>query len=273
VVWKRNLFADFQTKPPKWGMSVSPLIVDGKLIVAPGSPAASLAALDPASGKTLWTSPGRPAAYASLVAGIFGGRNQLVGYDATTLGGWEITTGRRLWHSIPEIEGDFNVPTPVPADGHLVVSTENNGTRLFTFADDGTIQQEPLAQHPYLAPDTTTPVAVAGKLFGSCGGELFCLDLEHLPNEPNGALRVLWTGEDDAYSDHVSIFGHPERILIASCDGQLLLVSTREDRYQLISRMRVFGEDCELLSHPALVGTRLVLRNGSHLVCLELRED
>ena len=58
----------------KWGFCGSPLLVDNKLILNPGGPAASVVALDPTSGKTIWQTPGRPASYGSLIAGKLGGK-------------------------------------------------------------------------------------------------------------------------------------------------------------------------------------------------------
>jgi len=270
VVWKRNIVIDFGAAQLKWGMCVSPVIVDDKLIVGPGAKDASLAALDPGTGKTIWKTPGRPAAYATFIAATFGGRRQLVGYDATTLGGWDIATGRRLWELTPENEGDFNVPSPIAVDGKLLVTSENNCTRLYGFADDGTIKPKPQAVNWDLYPDTVTPVVVAGKVFCGFGGELFCLDLGAGGKQP---LEALWTQVDDAYLDHSSIIGSADRILVASSQGELLLVSTRADRYELLARLKMFGDDCELISHPALVGTRLFARDSERLICLELKQD
>jgi ABC-type phosphate/phosphonate transport system substrate-binding protein len=87
VVWKKNVLAEFGANRPNWGMCGSPLVVDGKLIVNPGAEAASVAALDPATGKVLWQSPGLPPAYSSFIVGRFGGAPQIVGYDAVSLGG------------------------------------------------------------------------------------------------------------------------------------------------------------------------------------------
>jgi hypothetical protein len=270
VLWKRNIVVEFEAKHLTWGMCVSPVIVDGRLIVSPGAKEASLAALDPDTGKTIWKTPGRPAAYATFIADTFGGRRQLVGYDATTLGGWDIASGKRLWQLVPEEEGDFNVPTPIAVDGKLLVATENNGTRLYEFSADGTIVPQPLGQNWDLRPDTTTPVLVADSVFCCFGGEIFCLGLGNDGKEPLGAR---WIAEDDGYLDHVSMFGSSERVMVANGKGELLLVSTRPDRYELLGRLNVFGSDCELVSHPAVVGTRMFLRDGRRLVCLELRED
>jgi outer membrane protein assembly factor BamB len=50
VVWRRHLRDEFEAQDELvWGVSASPLIVDGKLIVSPGGPEASLVALDPAT--------------------------------------------------------------------------------------------------------------------------------------------------------------------------------------------------------------------------------
>jgi outer membrane protein assembly factor BamB len=271
VLWKRNIVLDFWAKQLVWGVCNSPLILDDKLFVCPGGSKASVAALDPATGKTIWQTPGRPAAYASFIAGTFGGRRQLVGYDSTTLGGWDIATGKRLWELVPEEEGDFNTPTPIGVDGRLVVSSEQNGTRLYDFAEDGTIKPEFLGQDYGLAPDTSTPVAVGGKVYGCWAGELFCLSLGGAGDcEP---LEAVWIAEDRAFRDHVSLFASRDRLLIASCPGELLLVDTAADDYELIGRLSMFGSDCELMSHPALVGTRLYARDGTQLLCLELGQD
>ena len=91
------------------------------------------------------------------IVGNFGGMRQIVGYDAVSLGGWDIADGHRVWTLIPPQKGDFNTPTPIAVDGRLLVSSENNGTRLYDFDDCGVICQEPVAEHCDLAPDASTP--------------------------------------------------------------------------------------------------------------------
>lgn len=265
VVWKKNLIVEFGAKPATWGMCASPLLVQQKLIVNPGAKDASLVALDRLTGKVVWRSPGMPAAYASFIVGSFGGVKQIVGYDAVSLGGWDVGTGKRLWRLVPPERGDFNVPTPINVGGRLLVSSENNGTRLYDFNRQGRIIPEPVAANLDLAPDSSTPVVVDGKVFG-VWSELFCLDL-------NSGLKTLWTGEDDALEDYVSIIGSRGRLLITTVGGELLLVGTGAKRYELISRLRVFGDQSEVLSHPALVGRRLYIRDGSAICCVALDAD
>ena len=265
ILWKKDLMREFHAELPAWGMCASPLLVDGKLIVNPGGPEASLVALDPRSGRPIWRTPGRAAAYSSFIVATLGGRRQIVGYDCISLGGWDIAGGRRLWSLVPPTEGDFNVPTPVCLDGRLLASSESNGTRLYEFDPDGKIRPRPIAENPALAPDSSTPVAVRGKVFG-CWTALYCLD-------PAKALTARWEADDEAYEDYAALIASPDRLLIIAVSGELLLVDTTSDDYRLISRLNPFANETEVLSHPALVGTRLFIRNDSTVVCLDLDES
>ena len=146
IVWAKDLNLDFgPTKDRPWGTCDSPLLIRGKLIVRPGSADAAIAALDPVDGTLLWKMKGAAPAYGSLLAGKFGGVLQVVGHDEVSLGGWEISTGKRIWTLEPEVVDDFNVPMPVAMENQLVVSSENNGTRLYEFSDGGKINPVPIA--------------------------------------------------------------------------------------------------------------------------------
>ncbi|MBN1509911.1 MAG: PQQ-binding-like beta-propeller repeat protein [Sedimentisphaerales bacterium] len=264
ILWRRNVVKDFGADLATWGMSSTPLIVDDKLIVNPGAQDASLVALDLSTGAVLWKTPGEPAAHASLILGIFGGVRQIVGYDARSLGGWDPNTGQRLWELLPLKKGDYNVPTPVNVAGQILLSTENNGTRLHVFGESGRILTLPAAWNPGLKPDTSTPVAVSGLVFG-CSGGLFCLDL-------GDGLKTLYTiGDDPAFENHVTLIAGNDRVLAISVDGELILFEASRTHFTLISRLRLF-RDAEIWSHPALVGDRLYVRSMTEVYCILLSD-
>jgi outer membrane protein assembly factor BamB len=265
TVWERDLPSEFHAKLPTWGMCATPLVVDDLLIVNPGGADASLVALDCATGRTRWTTPGAPAAYSAFICGEFGGRRQIVGYDRDSLGGWDVRTGERLWRLVPPASGDFNVPTPVAMGNGLVVATENNATRLYRFDKAGRIIPEPAAQYGDLAPDTSTPVVSGSRLFGASGG-LHCVDGR------DGDLRPVWRNEDAATGDYASLFADEHRVLVVTMTGELILIdATARDASAIVSRVRVFDDDdVQVYSHPALVGTRLYVRGGESIVCVEL---
>ncbi len=263
ILWKRELTRDFEARTPKWGWCASPLLVDGLLIVNPGSAQASLVGLNWRTGEIVWKSPGAAAAYAGFIIGRFGGQRQIIGYDAVSLGGWDPQTGKRLWTLSPPVTGDFNVPTPVAIDGKLLVATENNGTRLYGFNANGTINPQPLAASSELSPDASTPVVAAGQVIGCSGSGLHGLDLA-------GGLKPLWSGLEDTVSDFGSLIASRDRVLALSFRGELLLLNPSRTSPEVSSRLRLFDGDPELYSHPALSGHRLYVRSPAGVCCLVL---
>lgn len=262
ILWRRNIVKDFGAELTAWGMSSTPLVVDDKLIVNPGAKDASLAALDLSTGQVLWKTPGERAAYASLILGTFGGVRQIVGYDAVSLGGWDPNTGRRLWELLPPKKGDYNVPTPVNVNGQILLSTENNGTRLYAFGEDGRIVPTPVAWNPNLKPDTSTPVMVNGLVFG-CSNGLFCLDLDD-------SLKTLYAVKDDAaFASHAAFIAGNNRVLALSVQGELVLLQASRAGFTPVSRLPL-SKDTEVWSHPALVGNRLYVRTMKEICCILL---
>ena len=265
VVWKTNLLEAFDAEPLTWGYSVPPLVMDEKLIVAPGAKDASIAALDLKTGEVIWKTPGHAVAYSAFIATTIGGVRQIVGYDVAGLGGWEPRTGRRLWEMVPPGRSDFHVGTPVEVDGRILVATENNATRLYDFAD-GRIRRAPIALNDDLAPDTCTPVVVNDRVYCSAYGELFCLDLKN-------NLKTVWSVPNDLYYDHTNLIAGNDRVLIWNTSGDLILIRADVDRYEVVSHLRPFEGEVESVSHPAIVGNRLYVRVEKKLSCLSLETN
>jgi outer membrane protein assembly factor BamB/ABC-type phosphate/phosphonate transport system substrate-binding protein len=262
VIWERKLPREFNAELPTWGACSTPLLVNDLVIVNPGATNASLAALDARTGRTRWTTPGSPAAYAGFIQVQREGRSQIVGYDRHSLGGWDMAGGKRLWRVVPETEGDFNVPTPIAFDNGIIVTTENNGTRIYSFDPSGNLSPKPCGTFAGLAPDSSTPVVTRGRVFGAHRG-LHCLDARD-------GLKPVWNREDETIGDYATLIADDERVLVITVGGELILLDARADTCSIISRMRVFAEDVEVYSHPALVGTRLFIRGGSSVACVDL---
>jgi outer membrane protein assembly factor BamB len=261
--WQIDVKAEFGlVEELKWGLCGSPLLVDGKLILYAGGPKAALVAINPDTGKAIWKTPGNPPGYGSLMVATLGGKRQIVGHDATALNGWDIATGQRVWSLQPSIVGDFNVPTPLAWRDRLIVCTENNGTRMFRFEGGGQIVNQPVAVFEPLSPDTHSPVVIGDRLFG-IHRDLFCLDLA-------AGLKQVWKDGDIVFSEHTSLIASKDRLLVSTSAAELLLIDAAADTFALLGRMKALKDDGGLLSHPALVGTRLYLRGSGEIVCIDL---
>ena len=263
TVWEVNTHDEFEPdEKPRWGTCATPLLVDGKVILNPGAKDASLVALEAKTGKVLWKTPGAPAGYGSFVLARFGGKEQIIGHDAVSLGGWDPATGQRLWKLVPERPNDFNVPTPIPVGDQLLVTTENNGTRLYDFDAAGKIVPKPAALNRRLAPDTHTPVVAGGRVFG-VWRRLFCLSLAD-------GLKPVWEGEDRAFAGYCAAVTDGTRVLVVSLEGELILFDASAPKFDPLSRLKVFEGERGVYSHPAFVGSRAYVRGNTAVVGVDL---
>ncbi|HUW60109.1 MAG TPA: PQQ-binding-like beta-propeller repeat protein [Candidatus Bathyarchaeia archaeon] len=261
VVWRMNIAETCKATRPHWGYSASPLIADGLLIVAPGAADAAVVALDPATGKEKWRAVGESAAYASFIVAKLGGVTQLVGYDKESLGGWDLKNGQRLWSVKPENDGDFNVGTPVVVGERLLVSTENNGTRLFQFGKDGVADPKPVAKNDDLSLDMGTPVLWKGRAYATRGG-LYCINADD-------AMKTAWSDEkEDGFSAYSACIAGNDRLMVFGESGTLCLVDISGKEGQLLGKMTL----CEKTwSYPALADGRLYIRDAKWLYAYEMK--
>jgi ABC-type phosphate/phosphonate transport system substrate-binding protein len=267
TIWKLNFIDHFGGEVPTWGFCGTPLVVDNKIIVSTGAPEAALVALDSQSGDVIWKTAGNLPGYGNLIVGTFGGKRQIVGHDAITIGGWDIDTGKRLWTVTPPEENDFNVPTPAKVGDKLLVASENNGTRLYAFNNNGTIQQQPIAVNDDLRPDIASPILADSMIWGICYDGLFCLD-------PANGLQTVWTTDQDPFNDYASLITGNGRVLVVLIDGSIAIVPSKPAKDIAPKTLTVLKSkndfDVEVWSQPALLDSRLYIRNEDRIVCLLL---
>ena len=239
--------------------------VDGEsktlIVVQPGVEDAAVIALDLEDGELVWQVDGQSPGYSSMILADVGETQQLIGYDERRICGWSLE-GEELWTLTPEMDGDFNVPTPMMVGDLLFLTTENNGSRLYKFDEAGKIVAEPHAVFEDLAPDTHTPVIVGDFICGVCNS-LYCLkksDLSLVSNLESDDLLV--------YSSIIS--DGKDRALIMTLEGYMILLSVDEKGAQVIGKLKFSDE--ETMCHPAWVNGKLVIRVGQKLLCMDLSE-
>lgn len=261
-VWQRNLAEECGTPRLDWGLCGSPLLTEGMLIVQPGGTQAGLVAVDPETGMTRWQSAGGPPGHASCVLLEWSGGTQIIGCDQRSFGGWDAKNGRRLWTLAPEVPGEFFVPSPLIVSGRLLVTGENNGTRLYAFNEAGEPVASPIAVNAELAPESHTPVSVNGRIYGVWNG-LHCLD-------PNDGLRRCWINEDPAFDRYASLLGSGNRLLALTERCELILLEDQGESSRELGRLPLTETRTETLSHPAWSDGSLYVRLGNRIVRLAL---
>jgi outer membrane protein assembly factor BamB len=133
LLWKKDfgvLEASFYVMPgAQWGFSSSPVIADGKLIIlADVLKNSFVAAFDVKSGKELWrTARNDVPTFGTPTVAPYTGKDvkrQVVVNGWKQIAGYDLETGKELWTM--KGAGDIPAPTPVSADG-LVVITHSHG--------------------------------------------------------------------------------------------------------------------------------------------------
>lgn len=257
VRWSRHLVRDFEGVMPLWGYASSPYVVGDRVIVQPGGVRTGWLALDLRSGREIWRAPGRPAAYASGLLVDWSGVPQWIGYDNQSLGAWNATDGRRFWEIQPEIDGDFNVPSPVVLEDKIFVVTENNGARLYQLPspDDSRGVPRLIAASDLLMHDSNSPVRV-GRWVAGIDGSLVVLDPQnHL------ALHARW--EDPALSGFCSLIADNSRLLVTTSKGVCILLKVSEQGIRELGRTVFEESEGDLLAHPAFENGVLFVRGPS----------
>lgn len=120
LLWEQRL-GPFQDE---YGAGSSPVLAGDLVVINQDHDVDSfIAAYDQATGKQVWRTP-RPKAvrsYSTPVLWSQSGQDQIVVAGAIELNGYEAATGTLLW-TVPGL-ARIAIPTPVPAEGTLLVAT------------------------------------------------------------------------------------------------------------------------------------------------------
>jgi outer membrane protein assembly factor BamB len=271
VLWRVSLTRDFGGTVPRWSYRESPLVDGDKLICTPGGPGATLAALDKATGKTVWTSavPGNPAAaYASAIAIDAAGQRQYVQFTATTLVGVAAADGKFLWrYDRPANRNGINCTTPIYHDGHVFASSAygaGGGLVRLVQAGDGVRAEEVYATRS-MENHHGGLVLHDGCLYGAHGGLggglLACLDFK--------TGKVLW---DERAAPKGSVAMADGRLYYRTETGTVLLIEPSPKEY--IERGRFQQPDRTRLpawAHPVVANGKLYIRDQDVLLCYDVK--
>jgi hypothetical protein len=259
TLWQKDFSKDFGTRAvPTWGFCGSPVVAAGKLIVQ----AKNVMALDPGTGKVLWQGDAAGVNYSTPVVGTFGGVEQVITFDAVSLGGWQLADGKRLWKlPVPHQRG-YIVPSPVKVGARILITVEDEGGQLFGFDAQGRIGPEPVASNESLLSEVPTATLAADLLLAAAPG-LVLLDAKK-------DLQQLWkSGKERALRGDLHIIAAKDRALTFNPKGHLSLLAVRLNGLELLGQEKL----CEAtLMHPSLAGGCIYVRDSEKAYCYDLRK-
>jgi outer membrane protein assembly factor BamB len=272
IVWQHSTPIEAGVKHLPFGMSGSPLVYDGLVVVNPGglrskmdgteASGRALIAYDRITGREVWSSGDYQAGYASPILATLAGVRQIVLFDGVGVGGYDPATGKELWRS-PEWTNQFdnNIAQPIilPHDQIFLSSGYGTGSTLLDVKKSGaswTVTTRWTAPNRFKL-KFNTGVCRDGCVYGLDEGILACLDLS--------TGKELWKSGRYKYGQVLLL---DNVLLVISEDGDLVLVDVSPKGSREIARFHAI--EGKTWNHPAISGSRLFVRNGEEAACYDL---
>ncbi len=272
LVWRKNLLVDYGAHLPRWAVAQSPLPYGEWIIISPQSDSVGVVALDRVSGAERWRSPPvGPLAYVSPRLVKIGGIDQVIVASPKGVTAVAAADGQLLW----EYEHPCKIPIPnvsVLGDGRLFVTGGyNSGSAIVQVTLEGGQWR-------------TREIARIHEMGGHCHPAL--VYKEHLyilcnTNERNDGMvcfdfngKVVWQTRRDPYlcKGGSILTGDGLMYVMDGRGGELHIVEPSPDGFKSLDKAKLLSGK-EIWGPLALADGRLVIRDQTHLKCIDLRAN
>ncbi len=259
-IWRKNIRVEFKGKKPGWDYSGSPVVDGEKLIVCPGGTAAAVVALNKTTGEVLWKCAGGDdvAGYATPVIATINGQKQYLTFAGQNLIG-VAEDGRRLWSFAWTMKFGVNAADPVVVGDNAIFITSgySKGCALVEVSGG---QARAVWSNTQMQSHFSTPVYCQGYIYGTTDpGDLICL-------EPKTG-KTLWRKAGFEKGGCVAVEG--TLVVMNGKSGEVAQVSLTPAGYRELGRIKPLSGQCWTM--PIVANGKLIVRNTSELICLDLK--
>lgn len=266
VYWTRNILQDFEAENLQWALAESVLVDGDRVICCPGGKAASVAALDKHTGKTVWITPstGDLAGYATPILAQWQGLRMVLTMNQRALIGVSADTGELLFRHPHQTAYDVNATAPIFHEGQVFITSgyRSGSEMLRLVVSGGKVSVEPVWTSKDLDNHHGGVVLYQGYLYGSSyQGRWVCL--EWATGKRMYAARGVGKGS------------------LTVADGMLYTLSESRDmglvpavptEHQVASRFKVpSGGSGPSWAYPVVCGGRLYVRHADCLYAYAVR--
>jgi outer membrane protein assembly factor BamB len=255
-----------------WGMAGSPLVVDNRVIVFPGTDGEppikdrALIAYDRNSHEVAWSGSGQKAGYSSPMLATLAGFRLVIVFGGKDIAGFNAETGERYWgFDWSKTQQDINVAQPLILDGDRIFITSGYGTgcaMLQVKEKNGAWSCEAIWQRENqpLRCKLSSCVERNGFIYGLDEGFLACIDAK------DGHKQ--W--RDGRYG-HGQLLRQGDLLIILDERGNLVLVEATPNGHHELGKVKAISSE-RTWNVPAMVDGRIFVRNDREMACFDLRE-
>ena len=259
IVWQNK---DFSGKVPRFFTSMSPLVVDGMVILQLGGDSdGAFIAFDLATGSQKWKWSGDGAAYGSPVIMTVNGTKVIVSQTSKRMVALGAAHGKLLW-SVPFAPAGmgYNAVTPIVDGQTLIYSGQGRGTKAVKFAKKGDALEATQLWSSTLGSQFSTPVLKDGLLFGlSDKGNFFCLDAK--------TGKTAWTDSAN-HGTYGTLLDAGPTIIALDSKSQLTVFQATDKAFTPVANIKV--ADTATYSSPVVAGKRVIVKDVNDLLMLAL---
>jgi len=264
VVWFLNILARFRGKNPNWHISESPLIDGNNLIITPGGEKAAIAALDKATGKTVWTSTdlSDPAAYSSCIVADVQGVRTIMALTSGAGVGVRANDGKLMWRYTKVSNRTANIATPVFFNNKVFYTTAyDTGSALLRLRSEyGWVKAEEQYFSPGMMNHHGGVILVNGFLYGFSNAILTCMEFE--------TGKVRWRHRSVGKGSLTYADGN---LYLLSEDNKVGLAEANPSAYLEKGRFEIEDQGWPSWAHPVVCEGKLYIRNQGVLACYNVR--
>ncbi|MFI4852624.1 MAG: PQQ-binding-like beta-propeller repeat protein [Gimesia chilikensis] len=261
LIWKRNLRTDADRKPPMWGWSSSPLVVDSKVIVyAGGDNDKGVIAYDASTGDIVWSVASGDHSYSSPQLAEIHGVQGILMVSNEGLQFLDLQDGHTIWNHAWKTETHRVLQPLVNGNSVLFAGNMSDGTRRVSVSRLGDEWQvlEDWTSHS-MRPQYNDFVLYEGHVYGFDFSIFASINLETGTKNwkrgryGNGQVLLL---EDEG------------QLLVTSETGEIVLLKASPEGLNELARFPAI--EGKTWNHPVLIGDRLYLRNGEVAACYQM---
>lgn len=261
IRWQVDALKKYAAPNLLFGVSASPLVAAGKVVVPVGGKGAGLVAFDLKTGGELWHASDDPASYSSpVVSG-----DTVVALTGSHLRAVTLATGKPVWQVAFKDALNESSTTPVLAGPTLIASSVTRGSAAFTAAAGSPSR---VWANPELTCYFSTPIVVGEQVYMVTGAAtmfsasvaLKCVELK--------SGKVNWT-EPNLGKYHAALLKTGDgNLLMLDDTGRLTLFKPNAKAFEVIGRAKVCGATW---AHPALCDGVVFVRDDKELIAVKIK--
>ncbi|MBL9125488.1 MAG: PQQ-like beta-propeller repeat protein [Planctomycetaceae bacterium] len=263
LIWTHDTAKDSGAAAQMWGISNSPLVVDGLVIVWAGGPGdKGLLAYRTDDGTLAWSAAAGTVSYTSPQLAEIDGVRQVLFFSEQGLVALDPATGKQLWEFPALNAGIWRAITPRQVGPQrILLGSEDLGLVAIDIAHAGDTWKasEHLASRA-MRPAYNDFVVLDGHVYGLDGGFACCADLE--------SLKRKWKGGRYGHGQ-ILLIADQQLLLILTETGEIALVRATPDKHEEL--VRIPGITGKTWNHPVIAHGRLFIRNDEEMACFALK--